>query len=258
MAQRASTPSGAPCWADLMTSDPDGAEHFYGHLFGWTAKRAGEEYGGYITFVCKGQGVAGAMSNGPECGQPDGWSVYLATGDVAATADAAAAHGGSVLVAPMRIGELGSMAVIRDVAGSAVGAWQPGAHTGFGLVGEAGAPVWFELRTRDYDAAVRFYADVFDWEPHDLSDSEDFRYTTLGENGSGMAGIMDAASLPRDAVLGWNIYFGVEDADAALAAVESLGGAVVEQPEDTPHGRLAKAADVTGAEFHIAGPTNAQ
>jgi uncharacterized protein len=43
-------PAGAPCWIDLMTSDPHKSRAFYGQLFGWTSEEAGEEYGGYITF----------------------------------------------------------------------------------------------------------------------------------------------------------------------------------------------------------------
>ena len=39
-----------PCWAELYTTDPERAVTFYGELLGWTADRAAEEFGGYITF----------------------------------------------------------------------------------------------------------------------------------------------------------------------------------------------------------------
>jgi predicted enzyme related to lactoylglutathione lyase len=49
----------------------------------------------------------------------------------------------------------------------------------------------------------------------------------------------------------WQIYFGVEDADAALAKIVKLGGSVIMGPDDSPYGRLAQAADPTGAVFKI-------
>src|SRR5680860_337006 len=147
--QRASAPIGAPCWVDLFTSDPDKSRAFYGELFGWTAEEAGEEYGGYVNFLEGGQSVAGCMRNDGESGMPDVWSVYLATDDARATADAAVANGGQVGVPAMEVMDLGSMAVMIDAGGAAIGAWQPGRHHGFGVFGEPGTPTWFELHTRD-------------------------------------------------------------------------------------------------------------
>lgn len=63
---------------------------------------------------------------------------------------------------------------------------------------------------------------------------------------------MDAAGfLPEAVPAHWSIYFGVEDTDAALARVVELGGSVVQGAEDTPYGRLAAAADPTGARFKL-------
>ena len=78
------------------------------------------------------------MKNDGQTGTPDVWSLYLATADAKATADAAAAHGGQVIVPAMEVGELGSMAVVTDAGGAAIGVWQPGLHKGFGVVDEAG------------------------------------------------------------------------------------------------------------------------
>ena len=50
-----------------------------------------------------------------------------------------------------------------------------------GVLAEPGAPAWFELHTRDYDTSVQFYKDVFGWDAKTMSDTPDFRYTTLGE-----------------------------------------------------------------------------
>lgn len=247
---------GSPCWIDLMTSDPDRAVEFYGELFGWTAERSGPELGGYISFATDGQGVAGAMQSQPDSGPADVWSVYLRTEDAQETADLAAAHGGQVHVPPMQVGDLGSMVVLEDVGGASVGAWQPGQHTGFDLIGEPGTPNWFELHTRKYDDTVRWYEDVFNWQAHPVSDSEDFRYTTLGEGDSQRAGVMDASGfLPEGEPAHWSIYFGVEDSNAALARIEELGGSIIQPAETTPYGRLAQVADPLGAMFKIIDPS---
>lgn len=243
---------GAPCWADLSTSDTARSQQFYGQLFGWTAEAGGEEYGGYVTFSKEGLPVAGCMTNEGQPDPQDGWMIYLATDDARAAAEAAAAAGGAVVMPAMDVMALGSMAIVADTGRADVGLWQPGAHKGFGVLGQPGTPAWFELHTRDYDAVVRFYRDVFGWDTEVVGDTPEFRYTTLGKGDAAVAGIMDASAfLPDGAPAGWQIYFAVEDTDAALADVRRLGGAVLQPAEDTPYGRLAQVADPNGAVFKI-------
>ncbi len=252
MPKRDVAPIGAPCWADLMTSDPERARAFYGELFGWTSDDAGPDFGGYINFSKDGLRVAGGMRNDGTSGVPDVWNVYLATDDAQATVNGATSNGGQVIVPPMAVGPLGTMAVMTDAGGAAIGAWQPAEFPGFGLVAEIGAPTWFELHTRDYDATVDFYRKVFRWDAHAVSDTPEFRYTTLGQGEDQLAGIMDASAfLPEGVPAHWSVYFSVENADASLARITALGGAVVMGAEDTPYGRLATAADPTGAVFKL-------
>ncbi len=183
---------------------------------------------------------------------PDVWSVYLATADADATVASAVAHGGQVIVPAMDVVGLGRMAVIVDAGQAAVGMWQPGLHKGFGVLAEPGAPSWFELHARDYDASVAFYRDVFGWDAHTMSDTPEFRYTTLGKDDGALAGIMDASAfLPDGVPAHWTVYFGVADTDAALVQAIDLGGAIVTGAEDTPSGRLATLADPTGAVFKL-------
>jgi predicted enzyme related to lactoylglutathione lyase len=247
-------PVGAPCWIDLATSDIDRSCDFYNELFGWTAQSAGPDYGGYVTFAKDGKGVAGAMANNGQMG-PDGWSVYLVSESAKTTVDDAAGNGGQILLPPMDVMDLGVMAIVADPGGGAIGIWQPGSHKGFEVVAEPGAPSWFELHTRDYDASVAFYRDVFHWPVYVAVDTPEFRYTTYGEGDNAVAGIMDASAfLPEGAPAQWSTYFGVESADDTLVNVAKLGGAVVMGAEDTPYGRLATASDPTGAVFKIVQP----
>lgn len=123
-----------------------------------------------------------------------------------------------------------------------------------------GAPCWIDLYSSNTDAATTFYGrllgwsarDVFGWEPRTMSDTPEFRYTTLGEGDDALAGIMDdTSSAPEGSPAGWSVYFRVDDTDAALERVVELGGTVVEPAVDTPYGRLAQAADPTGVVFRL-------
>jgi predicted enzyme related to lactoylglutathione lyase len=252
MPTRENAPIGAPCWVDLMSSDTERSRTFYGELFGWTAEEPKEEFGGYFNFSKDGVLVAGGMASGPDSAVSDVWSVYLATDDARKTLDAASTEGGQVIVPAMDVADLGTMAVVLDPGGAAIGLWQPGLHRGFGILGEPGTPAWFELFTRDYQGSVEFYRNVFRWDTRVAGDTPEFRYTVLAEGDGQLAGIMDATDfLPEGVPAHWSIYFGVEDTDAALAKAVELGGAVVVPAEDTPYGRLATATDATGATFKL-------
>src|SRR5688572_8876685 len=126
MPRRETTPTGAPCWIDLYSSDPERSRAFYGALFGWTAEETGPEYGGYVNFLKDGEPVAGMMRNDGSTGQPDGWSIYLQTDDAEKAVEVAAANGGEVIVPAMPVMDLGAMAVIADPGNAAVGIWHPG------------------------------------------------------------------------------------------------------------------------------------
>jgi predicted enzyme related to lactoylglutathione lyase len=243
---------GAPCWIDLYSSDTDKATDFYGQLFGWTTESAGPEFGGYFTFLKDGKHVGGCMLNDGQQGYPDAWTVYLTTDDIERTVEAAAANGGQVHLAPMDVAENGRMAMIGDPGQAAIGVWQPGTQKGFEVRNELGTAAWFELHTRDYDRSVEFYRDVFGWDAHTMSDSPEFRYTTLGEGENALAGIMDATQFTSEGEpASWSIYFEAEDVDAALEQIVELGGKIVRPAEDTPYGRLATATDLTGTRFKL-------
>lgn len=255
MPTRTNAAIGAPAWIDLSTSDPKRARTFYTDLFGWTADEPDEEFGGYFMFSHAGGPIAGCMPSANDPQRQDVWSVYLATDDIDKTLSAAASSGGTVVVPAMPVGDAGTMAFVTDPSGAGIGVWQPKEFFGFATYAETGAPGWWELMTTDYAAAVDFYRNAFRWDTATMGDSDEFRYTVqmVGELQS--AGIMDASGfLPEGVPSHWSVYFAVDDADGALERVGELGGSVTTAAEDTPYGRLATAADPTGAQFKLIGP----
>jgi hypothetical protein len=245
---------GVPCWIDLLTPDEAQSREFYSALFGWTAAEGSSEFGGYFMFMRNDVPLAGAM---PTMTGEDtaGWKVYLAVDDARKTYEVAASSGGSALVEPMDVADMGTMAVVTDRAGARIGLWQADTFPGFSTRGELGAPAWFELHTQDYETNLGFYRDVFGWDTHTMVDTPDFRYTTLGENETATAGVMDASVYaPDGGASEWKLYIQVEDTDATVAQAIELGGAQVEAAQNSPYGRLAEIADSTGCRIRVMGP----
>ena len=245
---------GEPCWIDLLSSDTDAAERFYGELFGWTAESAGPEYGGYVNFSLDGTRVAGMMGLTPEMGpMPDAWSIYLASTDTRATLDAAVANGGGVMMAATDIPLIGVMGYATDPGGAAVGVFQATGDVAFGYdLQTVGAPGWFELFTKDFAPTVTWYEQTFGWTTSAVGDTDEFRYSTLGAGDDQRAGVMDASAfLPPDVPAHWSVYFRVADIDATVATATKRGGKVVAPPEDTPYGKLATLTDPNGAVFKL-------
>lgn len=257
MTHRDKAPVGAPCWLDLMTTDADATRRFYSELLGWEPLEQSAEFGGYFMWANQGVPVAGGV--GAESGQPASryWSVYLASDDAEKTAEIAASTGAQVIVPPTRVGDVGVMAVLIDPTGAQIGVWQPIEFPGFTELGVPGTPGWFELLTRDYERAVEFYREVFGWDARVMSDTPEFRYTTLGEGEHALAGIMDAAgSLAADEDPHWSAYFIVSDTDATVSTAKKLGGRVLFEAQDTPYGRMARLVDAGGSQFQVMGPTS--
>lgn len=245
-------PVGAPNWMDLVTDDVEKGTAFYAALFGWTVQDTPPEFEGYKYFQKDGQAIGGCMENQADFGMPNAWSIFLRTDNADETARLAKEHGGEVLMPTMKVFDNGSFTIVRDAGGAVISAWQPEKERGFGVMCETGAPAHFELHTRDYAKSVDFYRDVFRWNPQDISDSPDFKYTGFNGSEAPLAGIMDAtAFLPEGVPAHWSVYIEVNNVDESLARVTDLGGSIVLPAMDTPYGRLATAADPTGAVFKL-------
>ncbi|HEY2477696.1 MAG TPA: VOC family protein [Solirubrobacterales bacterium] len=249
MSKMTSYAPGTPCWVDLATADILDSAKFYGDLLGWEVPEQpnGAEMGGYRRALYDGDDVAGMMPIQQE-GQPQVWSTYVSVEDADATIAKVKEAGGSVIFEPMDVMDLGRMSVFTDPGGAAIGIWQPGTFAGAARVNEAGALCWNELGTRDPEGAKAFYNAVFGWtfKEHKMQRNEGepgpetyVEFLRAGDEQS-IAGMMDIGGfLPDEIPAHWLVYFGVEDADAAVEKVKAAGGAVNFGPVTIDAGRFA-------------------
>lgn len=244
MPETRSHPHGTPSWVDLGASDVDSEVRFYGELFGWTSPPGDEQFGGYRMFLQGEHTVAGAgRKQDPSI--PTLWTVYIATDDADATAQAVRDAGGQVVMAPLDVGTNGRMAIFSDPTGATFGVWQPGEHAGATLVNEPVSFAWAHLMSPDTDRAAAFYRQVFGWEASP-SEAGTIAFTLPGRDDP-VAGMS-----PTDQQAGWGASFSVPDADAVAARAQELGGRVLMPIEDTPWGRMGALSDPEGAMFGVA------
>ncbi|MGW0738097.1 VOC family protein [Streptomyces sp. NPDC002851] len=250
--------TGSVNWADVGSPDIEAANSFYGGLFGWEA-HAAEEFGGYVTYRSDGKRVAGGMQVPSGQGAP-AWAVYFQTPDVDATVKAVEGAGGTVVLQPMDVGDLGRMAICEDSAGATFGLWQPGTMKGLESLMATGSLCWIELYTGQVSEAVAFYGAALGQGTFDVSFPGGSYTTVLPADGGEddmFGGIVPQASDPVEAggQAHWLPYFAVDDCDAAVAKAKELGGSVRAEPVSMAGvGRFAKLSDPFGAHFAVLKP----
>lgn len=121
--------------------------------------------------------------------------------------------------------------------------------------------VWYELMTTDTKAALAFYTEVVGWKAQEWPDGDPANPYTMFVSGQGPLG--GVFPLPEDAKkMGapphWMAHVQVEDVDATVAKVKSLGGKVYVEPNDVPKvGRFSVIADPQGGSISVFKPANA-
>ncbi|WP_155059944.1 VOC family protein [Streptomyces blattellae] len=252
-------PEGAPCWADAMFSDVEGAKSFYGDVLGWTFGEQATEYGNYTQAYVDGKAVAAVVPPMPGQEDQSQWCLYFASPDVAATAAKIRDNGGQVIMEPMAVGDFGSMCLASDPGGVVFGVWQAGTHEGFEApMDQPGAFCWAEIFTREPERSDTFFPAVFPYTAQQMDDDAmDFRvYNVAGRPALGRMKMTE--DFPPEVPPYINVYFGVADCDDAVAKATKLGAVLRFGPMDTPFGRFAALTDPQGANFSVIDTTNTQ
>ncbi len=252
-------PHGTPIWYEYQARDADSAQTFYAAALGWTIATppaGGLDY--RIVSAADGVGVGGIMTTPAGAAIRPGWLLYVGVDDVDVAVSQALASGGAVRMPAHDLPGVGRIALLADPDGTPFyimrGAIDESSRA-FASAGDAtpGHAVWNELTAPDQDAAMAFYAALFEWR-HDgtmpMGPLGDYRFVYRDTSCLG-------ATMPvfHGATPGWLIYFQVDDVDAAIARLRDAGGTLEQGPDRIPGGDYsAVARDGDGARFGFVGP----
>jgi predicted enzyme related to lactoylglutathione lyase len=118
---------------------------------------------------------------------------------------------------------------------------------------QPGVPSWVDVVGPDAGRLTDFYGAVFGWDfigPGEMPGDPPGEYFVAQLRGRDVAGV--ASLPPQSGGPGWNTYIEVDSVDRTAAQIEGAGGAVLAAPFDAPPaGRIAVAADPSGASFAI-------
>ena len=151
------------------------------------------------------------------------------------------------------------MAMCQDPQGAFFAIWQAKQHIGCRVKLEPGAMFWNELLTTDRNAAIDFYTATLGVGRGQVMQPDE--YAMLQAGGEDVAGVMQITPDMGEFPPHWSVYFGVANADEAVAKAQSLGATVYVPPTDIvpvegqpPIGRFAALGDPQGAAFSIFQP----
>jgi uncharacterized protein len=243
---------GTFCWADLGTPDAAAATRFYTALFGWTAEdRPMGPDASYTMLHADGRAVAALYHQEAAQHGPPHWLSYISVASASDAAARARALGGTLLMEPFDVLDVGRMAMVQDPAGAVVALWEPRRHAGAEVAGEPSSICWNELATTDPVRAGAFYTALFGWAANERP-MGGTGYTLFSAEGAPRGGMMGVAPSERTAPPHWLVYFAVNDCERATALAQSLGGAIRVAPTDAPGvGRSSVLADPQGAVFAV-------
>jgi hypothetical protein len=234
-------------WHDLVTPDPDGARKFYGAMFGWEFKDAGDKAKHYTVVSLSGRPIGGILdSRGGKAEKARSqWVGSISVRDVQAAVSTVKAGGGKVLWGPKTLGPRGPVALVADAEQAPFVLMRaPG-----GDPADASPAVsdwlWNEMWTHQPDSAASFYGRLADYKVA-ASDNLNRKYYVLGASGQPRAGVAELKA--KDVRPTWLAYVRVADLAAAVSHAETLGAKVLIAPSpDIRNGTVALIQDPTGA-----------
>ncbi|HUC66655.1 MAG TPA: VOC family protein [Stellaceae bacterium] len=245
-------------WYELMTTDTEAAQAFYGKVVGWGAQNAPVPGVSYTLFTVAEMPVAGLMQQPEEVrkrGAPPSWLGYVGVANVDTAAAKVARLGGTVHVPPSDIPNVGRFAVVLDPQHVAFALFQPAGDEPDRPVDPSapGRVGWHELATNDWPKAFSFYNELFSWQKGDAVDigaMGTYQLFTVG--GQAMGGMFNKP--PAVPAPFWLYYVNVGDIDAAAQRVTAGGGKIINGPMQVPGGSwILQSLDPQGAMFALVG-----
>jgi predicted enzyme related to lactoylglutathione lyase len=250
-----STLLGRPVWYELMTTDTGAAETFYRNVVGWTSAPFEGSPDPYTVFKRSAQvPVAGLLKVPEGTKAPPFWAMYVAVPKL----EDAVAHierlGGSQLSPVIEVPTVGRLQMMKDPQGASFYIIQPASREERPETApEVGEASWHELMTTDAPAAMKFYSEIFGWQPSEALDMGTMGKYHMFNRPHGMIGGMmnkppEMAQVPPH----WMIYFRVPDINDAVERIKANGGKILNGPMEVPGGDwIVNAMDPQGAAFSL-------
>jgi uncharacterized protein len=250
---------GCFAWYELLTTDAAAARTFYSRVVGWGTRDASTTAFPYSVFTSGSVEVVGLMELPPDArrmGAAPRWVGYVWVEDIDGTAERLKQLGGRIYVPPTD-SNIGRVSIVADPQTATLG--MVGGLKRGGAAGEPDEPGligWHELLAEDAGKAFAFYRALFDWQAVGSEKDPLESYQPFAVDGRTVGGVFN--KLPRAPVPFWLYYINVADMDAALAAVHSGGGKVVQGPFELMAGHwICRCIDPQGAMFALQGAQRA-
>jgi predicted enzyme related to lactoylglutathione lyase len=244
-------------WYELMTTDLEAANAFYGEVVGWRTREASMPGSRYTLFTAGDVSAAGLIDL-PQDAQMHGaapqWVGYVSVDDVDAAAHHVKELDGTVYVPPTDIADVSRFSVVADpqMATFILVKWRDAGRQLLIQSGALGHVGWHELLTIDWERAFAFYREIFGWQKAAADAGPTGTYLQFSAEGQTIGGMFNKpATAPASF---WLYYFNVADIGAALDRVRAGRGKILEGPNDIPGGgRVARCTDPQGAMFALIG-----
>ena len=258
-------PPGSFIWYELMSPDVDGSKTFYDAVVGWSIETSSTFPNGYRMIGREdGKFAGGVMPLTDEMrahGARPVWLGYIGVAGVDAIAKEIEEDGGSVLMPPFDIPNVGRVAMVTGPEGAPFYLMDPvppesdpNASSDVFSVDQPQHVRWNELWSSDPSKSVEFYTGRFGWVQNGDMDMGDMgKYQFFELDGTMIGAVMPTMpDMPRSM---WNFYIGVDDIDRAAEAVKAGGGQVINGPQEIPGGEYAvNGIDPQSAFFGLVGP----
>ncbi len=117
-------------WHELVTPDQESSGTFFSQLFGWTRREVDAgRFGTYTLFQKNGRDIAGMMNPTPDTPEKGSfWHSYISVDDADECARQAVSLGGTVVVHPHDVPDVGRICVVADPTGAIAHLMQPVNH----------------------------------------------------------------------------------------------------------------------------------
>lgn len=239
------------CWHGIISTAPETTTPFYETVLGWQAQTVamGDEDG--ILFAAS-DGVTRAHTMAPPMeGVPSHWSSYFRVEDVDASAEAAVANGGTLIVPGTDIPP-GRFATVASPSGAVFQLFHESDPTAANPGDADGAIHWVELHSTSLEADLAWLKATFGIDTQTM-DMPEGPYHVLVSGETQVGGAMTQANEGAPSM--WLPWVRQDDVDGAIARASENGGSVIAPAWEVPNvGRLSVLSDPAQGVFGVIRP----